>query len=158
MPVGLEHLGGGRAARRAELAGSRSARRSTLRWRPPRRSAAAIFERDSVRAELGVGATASTATASRRAEVGPEGHEGTGVVVLQRVAQRVHLALAGPDRGLVGPSEHLDALGELGVACDRAVVVPVGAHEVGEHLGVAGIGLGPRDRVAVPIARRAPSG
>ena len=29
----------------------------------------------------------------------------------------------------------------------------VGAHHVGEHLSIAGVGLGPTRRVAVPVAR-----
>ena len=41
-----------------------AARSSTRRCRPPRRSAAAIFERDSWRPNDGVGATANTARAS----------------------------------------------------------------------------------------------
>ena len=35
---------------------------------------------------------------------------------------------------------------------DRAVVVPVGAHQIGEQFGVPGIGLRPRDLVAVAVA------
>jgi hypothetical protein len=34
------------------------------------------------------------------------------------------------------------------------MIVPVGPHEVGEHLGIARIGLGSRGRVAIPIVRR----
>ena len=42
-------------------------RSSTRRWRPPRRKAAAIFERDSPRPRVGVGAIANTANASPEA-------------------------------------------------------------------------------------------
>jgi hypothetical protein len=52
----------------------------------------------------------------------------------------------------VGAGEHLDGLGERRIAGDRPVVVPVGADQVGQHLGVAGVGLGPRQHVALPVA------
>ena len=48
--------------------------------------------------------------------------------------------------------EHLDRLGVGAVTGDRAMVVPVGADQIGEHLGVTGVGLRARDVVAVPIA------
>ena len=38
-------------------------------------------------------------------------------------------------------------------AADRPVVVAVGADHVGQDLGVTGVGLRSRGRVAVPIAR-----
>jgi hypothetical protein len=50
--------------------------------------------------------------------------------------------------------EHLDGLGELGVAGHLPVVVPIGPHQIGEDLGVSGIGLRPRGGVAVPVPRR----
>jgi hypothetical protein len=53
-------------------------------------------------------------------------------------------------------SKNLDALGQGAVASDPAVVVAVGADELGEHLGVTRIGLRPREGVAVPVARRGP--
>jgi hypothetical protein len=43
---------------------------------------------------------------------------------------------------------------EIRVAGHRAVIVAVGADQVGQHLGVAWIRLGPRDGVALAIARR----
>jgi hypothetical protein len=42
----------------------------------------------------------------------------------------------------VGAGLHLDRLGQVAVAGDRAVVV-VGPDQVGQDLGVGGIGLGP---------------
>ena len=50
------------------------------------------------------------------------------------------------------PGEHLDRLGLGAVAGDRAVVVPVGADQIGQQLGIAGIGFGARDVVAVAVA------
>ena len=47
--------------------------------------------------------------------------------------------------------QHLDRLGLGAVGGDGAVVVPIGAHQVGEHLGIAGIGLGPAHVVPFPI-------
>ena len=48
--------------------------------------------------------------------------------------------------------QDLDRLGLGAVAGDRAVVVPVGADQVGEQLGVAGIGLRAGDLMAVAVA------
>jgi hypothetical protein len=70
----------------------------------------------------------------------------------QQAAQLVDLPLAGPDQALVGAGQHLDRLGQLTVPGDRAVVVPVGPDQVGQHLGVPRIGLGPRHLVAVAVA------
>jgi hypothetical protein len=52
----------------------------------------------------------------------------------------------------VGPGQDLDRLGQLAVAGDRAVVVPVGPDQVGQDLGIPGIGLGPRGGMAVAVA------
>jgi hypothetical protein len=52
----------------------------------------------------------------------------------------------------VGAGQHLDRLGQLGVAGNRAVVVPIGPDQVGQDLGVPRIGLGARDGVAVAVA------
>ena len=49
------------------------------------------------------------------------------------------------------PGEHLDRLGRIAVPGDQAVVVPVGAHQVGQQFGIRGIGLGSRDVVAVAV-------
>jgi hypothetical protein len=46
--------------------------------------------------------------------------------------------------------QHLDRLGQLRVAGDAAVHVPVGAHKIREDLGVTGIGL--RARGGMPVA------
>ena len=53
----------------------------------------------------------------------------------------------------MGPGQHLHRLGQLAVAGHRAVIVGIGAGQLGQHLGVAGIGLGSRGRVALPVAR-----
>ncbi len=45
--------------------------------------------------------------------------------------------------------QHLDRLGELAVPGDRAVLVPVGADQIGQHLRVAGSLFAP-DVTAVP--------
>jgi hypothetical protein len=60
--------------------------------------------------------------------------------------------LAGPDQVLVRPSQDLDRLGERAVAGDRAVVVAVGADQVGQHLGVPAVGLGPAAAVPAAVA------
>jgi hypothetical protein len=53
----------------------------------------------------------------------------------------------------VCPGENLHLIDEGGITSDRPMVVPVGAHEIGEHLGISGIGLRTGDGVAVSIAR-----
>ena len=47
--------------------------------------------------------------------------------------------------------EHLDRFRLGAVAGDRAVVVPVGADQIGQQLGIGGIGFGARDVVAVAV-------
>jgi hypothetical protein len=52
----------------------------------------------------------------------------------------------------MGPGQHLDRLGQRTVAGDRAVVVPVGADQIGQHLDVPTVGLGPAAAMAAPVA------
>ena len=59
---------------------------------------------------------------------------------------------AGPDQVLVCPGQDLDRLGLCAVARQRAVIVPVGADQIGEQLGVTGIGLRAGDLMAVAVA------
>ena len=49
------------------------------------------------------------------------------------------------------PGEDFDRFRLGAVAGDRAVVVPVGAHQIGQQLGIAGIGFGARDVMAVAV-------
>jgi len=77
----------------------------------------------------------------------------TRVELPHRVPELVHLALSGPHQRLVRPREHLDRSGELAVAGDLPMVVPIGAHHIGQHLGITRIGLGARGGVAVPVPR-----
>ena len=49
--------------------------------------------------------------------------------------------------------EDLDRARVVAVTGDRAVVVTIGADQIGEHLGVARVGLRSRDVVAVAITR-----
>ena len=50
------------------------------------------------------------------------------------------------------PGQYLDRRSVGGVTGDRAVVVAVGAHQIGQQFGVPGIGLGSRNVVAVAVA------
>jgi hypothetical protein len=50
--------------------------------------------------------------------------------------------------------EDLDPIDQRGITGDRPMVVPVGAHEISEHLCIAGIGLRTGDGVAISIAGR----
>ena len=83
-----------------------------------------------------------------------EGLQCTRKVLPERVAQPVDLADAVPDQLLVGAGEDAHSAGFVAVAGDLPVVVPVGADEVGEQPGVAGVGLGAADMVAVAVTRR----
>ena len=64
-------------------------------------------------------------------------------VLAQRAAQPVGLADAVPDQLLVRPGEDAHRARVVAVAGDRAVVVAVGADEVGEQLGVAASDFAP---------------
>ena len=75
-----------------------------------------------------------------------EGLQRGRVVLAQRAAQRVGVPGACPDQVLMCPGEHLDRLRVGAVAGDRAMVVPVGADQIGQQFGVAGIGFGARRR------------
>lgn len=75
----------------------------------------------------------------------------TRVELPQRAPELVHLPLARPHERLVRPREHLDRLGEIGVACHLPVVVTVRADQIGEHLRIARIGLGAGGGVTVAV-------
>jgi hypothetical protein len=57
-----------------------------------------------------------------------------------------------PDQGLVCPCRDLDCFGGVAVPGDPAQLVAAGAHHVGEAVRVAGVALGARDRVPLPVA------
>ena len=99
-----------------------------------------------------------------RCGCGPEHAEGVGAVELaqlerrrvvlpQRRAQLVDLALAGPHQVLVGPGQHLDRFGQLAVAGHPTMVVAVGAGQLSQRGGVPGVRLRPRSDVTFPVAR-----
>ena len=108
--------------------------------------AATAFERGLDRGQaqpgalLGAGARPSTAKGVAVGEV-LEGHQGGRVVLAQRAAQGVGVPSACPDRVLMGPGENLDRFRIGTVAGDWVVVVPVGAYQIGQQLGVGGIGF-----------------
>jgi hypothetical protein len=69
-------------------------------------------------------------------QLGSERLEGTQVVLAQRGAELVDLALTLPDQVLVRSGQHLERLGQLGVRGDWPVQMAIGAHKIGEKLGV----------------------
>ena len=73
------------------------------------------------------------------------------VVLTQCRAQRVGVPRACPDQALMSPGQYLDRVRLEAVAGDRAMVVPVGAHQIGQQFGIGGIGFGARDVMAVAI-------
>ena len=84
-----------------------------------------------------------------------EGHQRRWVELSQRAAQRVGLSLPGPDQVLVSAGEDLDGLGEVAVSSDWPVVMlPISAHQVGEHPRIAWIALGSGGDVPFSVARR----
>jgi hypothetical protein len=70
----------------------------------------------------------------------------------QRAAQRVDVPLPAPDQALVRSGQDLDRLGQRAVAGDRPVVVAVGADQLGQHLGVPAVRLGPRAAMPAAVA------
>jgi hypothetical protein len=52
----------------------------------------------------------------------------------------------------MGAGQHLDRLGERAVTGDRAVVVAVGPDQIGQHLGIPPVGLGPGGAMAAAVA------
>ena len=127
------------------------ARAAILRLRPPRLSADWIAGRPRWAALLGGRCAPQHPQGIAVGQV-LEGHQCGRVVLAQRAAQRVGVAGACPDQALMGPGEHLDRLRVETVAGDRAMVVPIGADQIGQQFGIGGIGFGPRDVVAVAIA------
>ena len=86
-----------------------------------------------------------------------EGRQRGRVILAQRATQRIGVPGACPGQVLMRPGEHLDRLRVSAVAGDRAVVVPVGAHQVGQQFGIAGIGFGARDVVGEKADRISPA-
>jgi hypothetical protein len=81
-----------------------------------------------------------------------EGVQGGGEEVAQRGTQPHQVPLAFPDQGLMGTSDELDRLDLRAVAGDDPQLVGVGAHHVGQHVGVTGVALGPGHGVPLPVA------
>ncbi|GAA2901261.1 hypothetical protein GCM10010472_69360 [Pseudonocardia halophobica] len=79
--------------------------------------------------------------------------QGAGEVLAQRRPQPLQMPGPIPDQRLTGPRDHLQPLHLRAVPGDRTVVVPVEAHDLGQHVRVPGIGLRPRGGVPLPITR-----
>ena len=120
--------------------------------RPARRSVEAICAVDRRRPQLGGRGLGQHRNGVAVRQVGPEDRQRTRVVLTQRAAQLVELTLAGPHQVLMRPGGDLDRLGQVAVTGHTPVVVPVGASQVGEHLGVAAVGLRARQRMTVAVA------
>ena len=75
-------------------------------------------------------------------------------VLPQRVPQPLHLPGPFPDQRLVRPGHDLDRLGLRAVTGDRAQLVRVGPHHVGQHVRVRRVALGPGHRQAFPVPGR----
>jgi hypothetical protein len=86
-------------------------------------------------------------------EVGAEGLERTGKVIQECRAKSVDLSLSVPDGVLVGPGQYLHRRSEVAVAGHAAVILTISAHEIGQYLRVAGIGLRSRDVMTIAVSR-----
>jgi hypothetical protein len=86
------------------------------------------------------------------AELGTKRGQRARVELSKRATQGVDVPLASPDQALVRAGQHLDRLHQRAVAGDLAMVVPVGADQIGQHLSVPTIGLGPRAAMATTVA------
>ena len=76
------------------------------------------------------------------------------IKLLEQRAELVAQLLTGPDRVLLCSRQHPHRLGQLGVDRQRPVRVGVGAHDVGQHHRVRGVGLRARNLVPGPVTRR----
>jgi hypothetical protein len=52
------------------------------------------------------------------------------------------------------PGEGFDRVGQLGISGDRPVMLPVGAHQIRQHLGVAGVAFRTRGDMPFAVTRR----
>ena len=155
---GVGDSGGGAELGERRAAWMSAARSSTRRWRPPRRKAAAILERDRPAPKRGSGGH-------------PEHFEGVGAWPGRRRRpgrpgstparwSATGWSGAGRDHTMVwwARARTLTRFDGLAVAGHQAVVVAVGADHVGQHLGVTGVGLGPRGRRDGPDSATSTSG
>ena len=125
------------------------ARAAILRCRPPRLSADWIAVR--LRWRPARGWEPGPAPPGRRRGRGPRTPPGQpGNTRATRCVTDWCVGYASADQVLM-PGEHLDRLGLGAVAGDRAVVVPVGAYQIGQQLGIRRIGTGARDVVTVAV-------
>lgn len=75
------------------------------------------------------------------------------VVLTQHRSQLVVGSRAVPYGVLLCPGQHRDCLCQWGIRRQGSVRGQVGAQNVRQHQGVAGVGLLARDRIPVPVAR-----
>jgi hypothetical protein len=76
-------------------------------------------------------------------EVLTEGFERCRIELPQRAPKLIGSTLPRPAQGLLRPCQNLHRFDQLGVSADRAMVMPVRADEIGEHLRIPGVRLGP---------------
>jgi hypothetical protein len=89
----------------------------------------------------------------RRGQV-VEGLHGGGKELQQNRPQPKHMTGPLPDRGLVRASQELHGVGQLTVPGDLAVMIPVQADDLREHMRITSIGLRTRGGVPLPVPRR----
>jgi hypothetical protein len=109
---------------------------------------------DSARPRSGVGASSSTATASRPPGSPPRRPRLPGRTPAGALRTRFACRWRAQTKLLMAPGQHLDRLGQLRVARHRPVMVAVGADQISQHPRIGPVGLGPRDGVPLPIAAR----
>ena len=114
-----------------------------------------IFERDSRAARSGSGARLDQLPGVRVAELQlgrGQRVEQAGVVLAQHLTQPLQVPGPVPDQALMRARDQLQALDLGRVAGDRAVMVAVQTHDLGQHVGITRVGLRPRGGVPLPVA------
>jgi hypothetical protein len=81
-----------------------------------------------------------------------EGLQRGGEELAQRRPQPQHLPGAIPDQALMGPGHQFDCFGESAVTGNLAVVGVVQAHDLGEDVGVTGVGLRARGGMSFAVS------
>jgi hypothetical protein len=83
-----------------------------------------------------------------------EGLDSGGKEFQQRRAQPQHVPGPFPNRALMYPRQQLHCIGQVAVSDDRAVVIAVEAHDLSQHMSIAGVAFGTGGgAVPLPVAR-----
>jgi len=107
-----------------------------------RRNVAVIFALDTPRGPVRVGRGREQLQGVRRVQIS-EGLHRCRKELPQHPTQAQHVPGPVPDQALVAAGHQLDRLTQLGVPDDPAVMRPVQAHDLDQHMRIAGIRFRP---------------